>query len=171
MEREPSNTPPLAKATDRAKPISEPDSGAYCFAAAHCDRSAVEIMMSKGFKITLVPLAIALWLALSFKFMWFPVAWRIGDARDPCVNNLRQIDGAKEQWAMAVGCKTNGQPVIISEVNEYMNEIPVCPEGGTYDYGVLGERPSCSLARTNRTKVRVSLFRYKRKPMWRHSEY
>lgn len=63
-----------------------------------------------------------------------------------CMNNLRIIDAGKEQWAM-VSRKTNGQPVVISGVNEYIkgNTTPVCPEGGTYSYNVIGSNPNCSI--------------------------
>lgn len=55
------------------------------------------------------------------------------------------IDAAKEQWAM-VNHKTNGEKVVISEVNQYIkgNTTPVCPQGGTYTYNPVGIAPTCS---------------------------
>ena len=62
-----------------------------------------------------------------------------------CINNLRQIDSAKEQWALAKN-KSSGDAVVDSEVDEYMKKVPVCPGGGTYTYGAVGTDPACSLA-------------------------
>jgi len=36
-----------------------------------------------------------------------------------CVNNLRQIDGAKEQWAMATNASTNATPTW-ADIDEYI---------------------------------------------------
>jgi hypothetical protein len=65
--------------------------------------------------------------------------------RNACINNLRHIDSAKEQWAMA-GNKTSGTDVVLSEVNQYIkgNATPICPAGGSYTYAVIGTDPQCS---------------------------
>ena len=71
-------------------------------------------------------------------------------ACNACINNLRQIDGGKEQAAIAQGwtpetdCDTETNRVI---VNQYIkgNRSPMCPDGGTYRYGRLNENPTCSL--------------------------
>jgi hypothetical protein len=62
-----------------------------------------------------------------------------------CIYNLRIIDGGKEQWAM-VNHKTNGEPVVVSEINQYIKggTTPICPQGGTYQYNAIGVDPSCS---------------------------
>lgn len=98
---------------------------------------------SRGLRVAL---GIATWLGLSFVFMWPPVVWEAQSCRNACVNNRRQIEAAKEQWALEKA-KTNGTPVVLSEVNEYMKGAPICPDGGTYDYGLLGQTPTCSLGR------------------------
>jgi len=62
-----------------------------------------------------------------------------------CVSNLRQIDGAKEQWALE-NRKKPGDPVVDDEVNAYLkgSQRPVCPQGGVYSYNVVGVNPTCS---------------------------
>ena len=62
-----------------------------------------------------------------------------------CVNNLRQIDAAKEQWALNTGATTGG--VTETEVNEYIkgNTTPECPAAGDYSYNDLGTDPTCSV--------------------------
>jgi prepilin-type N-terminal cleavage/methylation domain-containing protein len=65
-----------------------------------------------------------------------------------CINNLRQIDGAKEQWALEQR-KTTGDAIDQGQVNAYLkgNATPVCPANGSYgDYGAVGTSPACTIA-------------------------
>lgn len=62
-----------------------------------------------------------------------------------CINNLRLIDHAKEQWATSCN-HNNGDAVVVTEVNAYLRSVPVCPSGGAYTYQVIGTSPTCSLA-------------------------
>lgn len=64
--------------------------------------------------------------------------------KNSCINNLRQIDSAKEQWALANG-KVQDASVTESEVNEYIKKTPVCPAGGSYTYGAVGTDPTCGV--------------------------
>lgn len=63
-----------------------------------------------------------------------------------CINNMRKIDAAKEEWAIA-GSKTNGMPVATSDLErciaKYQSRPLVCPKGGVYRYGDVGQEPSC----------------------------
>ena len=72
---------------------------------------------------------------------------RATSQQNACINNLRQIDSAKEQWALA-SKMTDGDTVITNEANDYIkgDKVPSCPAGGTYTYGVVGTNPVCSLA-------------------------
>jgi hypothetical protein len=67
-------------------------------------------------------------------------------ARDICINNLRQIDAAKNQWALennkAVGAIPAGEDLLPYFPNGI---FPVCPSGGTYTIGAVGELPTCSI--------------------------
>lgn len=67
-----------------------------------------------------------------------------------CINNLRQIDAAKEQWALNSGA-VNGDTVTpggIDGVDSYIkNGEPQCPLGdgsGDYTYDVVGLDPRCT---------------------------
>jgi hypothetical protein len=63
-----------------------------------------------------------------------------------CINNLRQIDAAKEQWAMAKG-KVDGDEVNMLGILDYIKgvRLPVCPQGGTYKINRIGQPPECSI--------------------------
>jgi general secretion pathway protein G len=70
-------------------------------------------------------------------------------ASNACVNNLRQIEGAKQQWALENGKTTNDTPTW-ADIQPYLGrglqgEIPKCPQGGTYILGRVGEPPRCSI--------------------------
>jgi|SRR6266705_6669348 len=47
-----------------------------------------------------------------------------------CINNMRQIDSAIQQWALEKGKKDN-DPVVEAEIAEYIkgNVMPTCPAG------------------------------------------
>ncbi len=68
-----------------------------------------------------------------------------------CINNLKQIDAAKELWYAAnwrtAKLKSSGDSVNIAAMCKYLNgnKMPVCPEGGTYVVDVIGKKPTCSI--------------------------
>lgn len=65
--------------------------------------------------------------------------------KNACIQNLRQIDGAKEQWALEAK-KSAGSAVDETAINSYLkNGAPSCPGGGTYTYSAIGTDPSCSI--------------------------
>ena len=66
-------------------------------------------------------------------------------SRNACINNLRQIDGAKEQWAMEKKI-ASGEPGVEAEIATYIKGgIPKCPAGGKYSIGKVNEPPRCSV--------------------------
>ncbi len=71
---------------------------------------------------------------------------RLRAQRTACIRNLHEIDGAKESWALE-NKKAAGAPIDESAVNDYMKGgAPICPGGGTYTYGNLDAKPTCSVA-------------------------
>src|SRR5580693_8260531 len=70
-----------------------------------------------------------------------------------CINNMRQIDAAVNQWALEQQ-KTTGAtaPTVTSLLMPYLKlisagSIPACPAGGTYSVGTVGQIPqvTCNL--------------------------
>lgn len=68
-----------------------------------------------------------------------------------CVNNLRQIDGAKEQWALE-NKKPDGY-VLTKEDEKAIDlfipggQVPKCPSGdpaARYIYNPIGQAPECT---------------------------
>ncbi len=70
-----------------------------------------------------------------------------------CINNLRQIDAAVNQFALEHS-KTNGEAINFpNDLTPYIKlnsagEIPPCPQGGIYGIKRLGDAPTCSLGTT-----------------------
>jgi hypothetical protein len=69
---------------------------------------------------------------------------RATSQENACINNLRQIDGAKNQWALEKG-KKDGDVPTKADLLPYLRSWPVCPSGGTYTIGPVGEPPMCSI--------------------------
>ncbi|MGA2245295.1 MAG: type II secretion system protein [Verrucomicrobiota bacterium] len=70
-----------------------------------------------------------------------------------CINNLRQIDGAANQFALEQNKKTGDTINFPNDLTPYIKlnatgGIPACPAGGTYSDPSVGAQPQCSLANT-----------------------
>jgi competence protein ComGC len=63
-----------------------------------------------------------------------------------CINNLRQIDAAKTQWALEHS-KTSDDTPTVNDLTPYFkdHQMPVCPEGGIYTIGKVGNEPTCTV--------------------------
>ena len=63
-----------------------------------------------------------------------------------CVNNLRLIDGAKQQWALEKQ-KPAGALLTSADLAPYLksNAVPVCPAGGVYTLNPVGVMPICNI--------------------------
>lgn len=68
--------------------------------------------------------------------------------RSSCLANMKEIETAKEQWAMD-NKKSNGDTVGFTDLvgtTLYMKNAPSCPEAGTYSVNVIGTVPACTVA-------------------------
>ncbi|MDB6109241.1 MAG: hypothetical protein JWR69_991 [Pedosphaera sp.] len=64
-----------------------------------------------------------------------------------CINNLRQIDGAKQQWALEHTKQPNAIPTL-ADIQPYLANKGagmICPAGGSYTLNSLQAAPSCSV--------------------------
>ncbi len=64
-----------------------------------------------------------------------------------CINNLRMIEGAKEQWALE-NRKAVGTAVTAQDLQPYLrNNTPLaCPLGGVYTLNPVGTLATCNIA-------------------------
>jgi prepilin-type N-terminal cleavage/methylation domain-containing protein len=68
-----------------------------------------------------------------------------------CINNLRQIDGAAQQWALETKQATNAVPAF-SDISGYLKAQVVCPAGGnaasfatSYTLQAINLKPLCKI--------------------------
>jgi hypothetical protein len=67
--------------------------------------------------------------------------------QNACINNLRIIDAAKQQWALEKG-KTATDVPTQADLMPYLSrngQFPRCPQGGTYTINAVNEHPTCSI--------------------------
>ena len=68
-----------------------------------------------------------------------------------CCANLKQIDGAKQQWAMDQKKVATDIPVMATDLvgaTLYIRNTPVCPSDGTYTTAAVSANPTCSVGGT-----------------------
>jgi prepilin-type N-terminal cleavage/methylation domain-containing protein len=65
-----------------------------------------------------------------------------------CLDNLRMIDSAKEQWAIENNASPSSPSPALSVLvgsTSYIKSMPLCPMGGTYEVGMITGSPTCSI--------------------------
>ena len=80
---------------------------------------------------------------------------RANSQASACLNNLRQIDSAVQQFAIENKKRIGDAVAFPSDLTPYIklntaNSIPPCPAGGGYSLSLIGSVPSalCSLGNT-----------------------
>ncbi|HLH52800.1 MAG TPA: type II secretion system protein [Verrucomicrobiae bacterium] len=70
--------------------------------------------------------------------------------KNACINNLRQIDGAKQQWALEnkqISTATPGSASLTPYLGRgSAGTWPSCPASGVYSVNAVNARPSCNIA-------------------------
>jgi prepilin-type N-terminal cleavage/methylation domain-containing protein len=100
----------------------------------------------KGFtlvEIMIVVLIIGILLAIAVPNF---IKARESSRAKACTANLKQLDSAKEQYAMD-NKLSNGDAVAAGALwaaNAYIKTEPECPSGGTYTVAAIGTDPTCS---------------------------
>ncbi|OGW74592.1 MAG: hypothetical protein A2Z72_03660 [Omnitrophica bacterium RBG_13_46_9] len=66
--------------------------------------------------------------------------------QNACIANLKQIDGAKQVWAIDQGKAESDTPTWANLTPDYLKRQPACPTTGTYTIGAVSALPSCTKA-------------------------
>jgi prepilin-type N-terminal cleavage/methylation domain-containing protein len=85
---------------------------------------------------------------------------RATSQQNACINNLRQIDGAKQEWALETKQAANSPAPADSQIQPYMGRgsngsLPVCPldSNNTFDTSYNAQpvsvAPTCLISPTN----------------------
>lgn len=63
-----------------------------------------------------------------------------------CINNLRQVEAAKTQWALENNRPPGTMPTSQNLMAYFPNKsFPTCPGGGVYNLNPIGQPPTCSV--------------------------
>ncbi len=68
--------------------------------------------------------------------------------KSACIDNMKQIENAKEQWAMD-NKKSTGDSVAFSDLvgtTLYLKSAPSCPAAGTYTINPISTIPACDVS-------------------------
>jgi len=109
--------------------------------------------LKKGFtliEIMIVVMIIGILLAIAVPNF---VRARETSRASSCAANLKQIDSAKEQYAMENRLGTGAAVTAANISPNYLKAMPACPSGGAYTIAAVGTAPSCSYAATDNRHV------------------
>jgi hypothetical protein len=107
-------------------------------------RQRVEDLSRMKRKLVIAFVAVVFFFLLAVILIPNFISARTVSAQNPCVNNLRQLDGAIQQWSVE-NHKASNDVVTMQAILPYLKGPVTCPEGGTYILGRVGEAPKCSI--------------------------
>jgi competence protein ComGC len=98
------------------------------------------ISVSAVFTLLMVPMMMAIAIPNFVKA-------RSTAQHNACINNLRQLDGATEQWALENKKTEKDTPTWKDLIgpDKYIKVTPMCPAGGNYTLKPAGDKPTCSV--------------------------
>ncbi len=71
------------------------------------------------------------------------VTSRARSTEKACLSNLRELEEAKEQWAMEYSKPSTSTPSQDDLYPTFLHSWPTCPMAGTYTLGNMSTRPTC----------------------------
>src|SRR4249920_2088923 len=72
---------------------------------------------------------------------------REASQKNACIANLKQIDGAKQTWALETK-QVGGATATTSDLygpTLYIRDTPACPANGAYVIGIVTAKPTCNI--------------------------
>jgi prepilin-type N-terminal cleavage/methylation domain-containing protein len=109
----------------------------------------IRTMNKSGFTLVEIMIVVAIIGLLAAIAIPNFVRARTTSQTNACINNLRQIDGAKQQWALEnkqLSTATPGQTSITVYLGRgTAGTWPVEPAGGSYTVNAVSTPPTCSI--------------------------
>ena len=94
-------------------------------------------------KAALMPAAVVSGMLAAIAIPNFVKARQTSQA-NACINNLRMIDAAKQQWALEKNQPATATPTW-NDLKPYLGKNLTCPAGGAYTINSVGASPKCNI--------------------------
>ncbi len=109
----------------------------------------INVSRKSGFTLVEIMIVVAIIGLLAAIAIPNFVRARTTSQKNACINNLRQIDGAKQQWALETKQAPTAVPVY-GDISDYLKNAVSCPAagsdtsfGGSYDPQSVTNAPLC----------------------------
>jgi prepilin-type N-terminal cleavage/methylation domain-containing protein len=100
----------------------------------------------KGFTLVEIMIVVAIIALLAAIAIPSFLKFRQESRRSTCINNLRLLVHAKQQWATKEQKQQTDTPAD-TDLGPYLkNGYPSCPSGGSYTIGAVSANPTCDQA-------------------------